>query len=377
MNGTVRRRESGRWQARVFDQATGRQVSLGTFPTKADAKAAMRAATVDQERGQWVSPQRGRVQLADYAGEWIASNPRITSPRTRERYRGLLTHHIAPTLGQATLTAVTPANVRRWHTALTKSASPDTAAKAYRLLRAVMNTAVADELIIRNPCRLEGAGVERAEERPIATVAEVEDLADAVDRRFRLLVMLAAWTSLRFGELAALTRADVDLMRRSIAVTKNRQRLDDGSSVVIPPKSAAGRRTVAIPPPLVPAIEHHLDTYAQEGRDGLLFVGAKGAPLDRSRWNVLWRKARASIGRDDLRFHDLRHTGNVLAAAAGASTKELMVRMGHSSMAAAIRYQHATDDRDQAIAAALGDLMHPADVVDLDDHRQPAAHDTA
>ena len=233
------------------------------------------------------------------------------------------------------------------------------------MLRAVLNTAAKDELIVRNPCRLDGAGQEQADERPLATVAEVNELAELVGDRWRLLVLMAAWTSLRFGELAALTRADVDLMRGIVRVTKNRQRLADGTSVVVPPKSAAGRRTVAIPPPLVPAIEHHLDTWAAEGADGLLFVGPKGAPLDRSHWNRRWRKARAVIGRDDLRFHDLRHTGNTLAAATGASTKELMTRMGHSSMAAALRYQHATDDRDRAIAEALGKVMQQTQATPL------------
>ncbi|WP_108666286.1 tyrosine-type recombinase/integrase [Euzebya rosea] len=367
--GTIRQLPSGRWQVRVRDGATSKLVALGTYATKADANAALRHAGADQDRGAWVPPERGSVRLEDYARDWLDSNPRIRSPRTRERYDGLLRLHIGPTIGQAAIGKITPASVRRWHTDLAASASSDTAAKAYRMLRAVLNTAVADELIVRNPCRLDGAGQERAEERPLATVAEVNELADLVDPRWRLLVLMGAWTSLRFGELAALTRADVDLMRGVVRVTKSRQRLDDGTSVVVPPKSAAGRRTVAIPPPLVPEIEHHLAAFAQEGADGLLFVGAKGAPLDRSHWNRRWRRARAAIGRDDLRFHDLRHTGNTLAAATGASTKELMTRMGHSSMAAALRYQHATDDRDQAIARALGEAMERGKVVELDDRR--------
>lgn len=313
------------------------------------------------------------MTVADYVGQWIESNPRISSPRTRERYEGLLTHHIAPTIGTSKLGKVTPPAVRRWHNALVAFASPDTAAKAYRLLRAAYNTAVADELVVRNPCKVDGAGVERPSERPVATVAEVQALAEAVAPRFRLLVLMAAWTGLRLGELAALTRADVDLMRGVVMVTKQLQQLADGTTVVRPPKSAAGRRTVALPPPLVAEIEAHLERYAEPGRDGRIFTGERGGHLSRSRWNQRWQQARRSIGRDDLKFHDLRHTGNTLAAATGASTKELMVRMGHSSMAAAIRYQHATDDRDQAIAAALGDLMRPADVVDLADRRPDTA----
>ncbi|HUG84020.1 MAG TPA: tyrosine-type recombinase/integrase, partial [Euzebya sp.] len=110
----------------------------------------------------------------------------------------------------------------------------------------------------------------------------------------------------------------------------------------------------------------HLDVYAEPGPDGLVFVGEQGAPLDRSHWNRRWRKARASINRPDLRFHDLRHTGNTLAAASGASLKQLMARMGHSSIRAALIYQHASEDADQAIADALGDVITKANVIPFD-----------
>ncbi len=367
--GSIRQLPSGRWQVRVRDQATNRLVSVGTFAAKSDANAALRHAGADQDRGTWVPPERGKVAVAEYGRQWLEGNARIRSPRTVERYAGLLEHHIIPHLGAIPIAKLTPSTIRTWHTELAATKSQDTAAKAYRVLRAMMNTAVADELIVRSPCKLDGAGREQAAERPIASVAEVDALADAVDERWRLLVLLAAWTGLRFGELAALTRADVDLLHGTIRVDKQLQRLDDGTKVIVPPKSAAGVRTVAVPPPLIPAIEHHLATFAEDGSDGALFVGEKGGRLDRSHWNRRWRQARATIGRDDLTFHDLRHTGNTLAAATGASTRDLMTRMGHASMVAALRYQHATADRDKAIAAALGDLMAPAPVVDLDDRR--------
>ena len=339
---------------RVTDRVTGQCYTLGSYATEADAHAAGHSAATDQQRGAWVPPDRGKRSVGEYVAEWVAGNRRITSPRTRERYESLLRCHLAPHLGDVELGALTPEAVRRWHTTLTRTASAATAAKAYCLLRAAYNTAVRDELVVRNPCKVDGGGIERPAERPTASVAEVAALADAVPARWRLLVLLAAYTSLRFGDLAALTRADVDVLRGTLNVTRNRQRLDDGTSVTIDPKSAAGRRKVAYPPPLRPAVEHHLATYAAPGADGLVFVGEHGAGLDRSHWGNIWRKARAEIGREDLRFHDLRHTGNTLAAATGASTKQLMARMGHASMRAALIYQHATEDADQAIAEGAG-----------------------
>ena len=133
--------------------------------------------------------------------------------------------------------------------------------------------------------------------------------------------------------------------------------LAGGRLVVGPPKSAAGLRVVALPGKLVAEITDHLGRYVPPGPDVLVFTGEKGASLRRGNWNIKWRAAVAASGMNGLRFHDLRHTGNTLAAATGASTKELMVRMGHSSARAALIYQHATVERERFIAAALNEMF--------------------
>ena len=79
--------------------------------------------------------------------------------------------------------------------------------------------------------------------------------------------------------------------------------------------------------------------------------------LRRSNFRPIWNAACEQAGMPGLHFHDLRHVGGTLAAATGASLKELMARLGHSSTRAAMIYQHATRDRDQAIAKALGGLV--------------------
>lgn len=206
---------------------------------------------------------------------------------------------------------------------------------------------------------LTGAGIERAPEREVITIAQVWELADAVEARFRALVLTGAFTGLRRGELFGLTRRRVDLLHRTITVAEQRQQLRDGSLVVGPPKTAAGVRTVALPGPLVPELETHLATYCRANADALVFTGEKGGPLRDHVWQAAWVRARQAVGLPQLHFHDLRHVANTLTAAAGASTRELMHRMGHASPAAALRYQHATRDRDAAIAAALGELIVP------------------
>jgi integrase len=133
--------------------------------------------------------------------------------------------------------------------------------------------------------------------------------------------------------------------------------LDAGGLRPETPKSKAGRRTVAFPAELVPELRWHLERFAEDGSRGAVFVGPKGGRLRRSNFRKIWNKARLSVGLPELHFHDLRHTGGTLSAATGASLKELMARLGHSSVRAAMIYQHATSDRDRAIAQALGGLV--------------------
>ncbi len=252
-------------------------------------------------------------------------------------------------------------SVRRWHAQAAKAGmpSPVTLAKSYRLLRAILTTAVEDDLIGKNPCTIKGGGVERSPERPVATPEQVWQLADAIEPRFRALVLSGAFLGLRWGELAGLSRRHVNLLHRTVTVERQLVEQAKGGATFGPPKSDAGIRTIAIPAPLIPELESHLAQYAAAGADGLIFVGAKGAHLTRSNWHPKWDAARRAVEGlpDGFHFHDLRHTSNTLAAATGASTRELMHRMGHSSPAAALRYQHATAERDAAIAEALGLLL--------------------
>ena len=356
--GNVRKLPSGRYQARYLDPSGYRHHAPLTFATIADANRWLSAVEAQIARGSWVDPRAGVITLTEYANGWLESRPGLR-PRTVELYRSLLDHHLLPALGDRQLGKLTAPVVRHWYASLLRSSAPRavTVAKAYRLLRAILNTAVADELIVRNPCTIKGGGVERTPERPVATVAQVWALADAVEPRFRALVLTAAFAGLRFGELAALTRARVDLEARTISVVENQVELSGGVLLIGPPKSEAGRRTIVIPDALVPELAAHLDAYVAAEDDARVFTGAKGAAIRRHNWWAKWTAATEAVGVTGLRFHDLRHTCNTLTAATGASTRELMHRMGHASAAAALRYQHATRDRDAVIAQALNDVI--------------------
>jgi integrase len=230
--------------------------------------------------------------------------------RTADKYQGLLELHILPELGDLPLNKITPSTVRSWN-AGTARRLPSTAAGTYRLLSMMMRSAVTDEIITRNPCQVKGASVEKSPERPIATVAEVKALADAVTDKLGVAVLLSAWCQLRRGELLGLRRRDIDLLRRVLTVSVTRGPTRNGTELVKPPKTDAGRRTIALPANIVPDLERHLSTYVGPGPDSWV-IDVQPRTLDRA-----WVAARKSIGRKDLHLHDLRHTGLTLAAATG------------------------------------------------------------
>jgi len=268
--------------------------------------------------------------------------------------------YILPAFGNGTLADIKEASIRRWrHNLLGEGVGEPTVAKSYRVLRAILNTAVDDGLIRRNPCRVRGAGNDSSPERPVPTIEEVYAVADAVPTRYRAFVLLGTFASLRFGELAALRRRDIDLDAGIVSVRRAQAELQDGSLITKDPKSEAGKRVVAIPAIILPEIRWHLDEYAEPGADGLVFLGPKGGRLRRTHFsNRIWTPARRRAGiAHYVRFHDLRHTGNNLAASTGASTRELMARMGHSSSRAALIYQHATHQRDRLIADAVSEAI--------------------
>ena len=171
----------------------------GNLFSKADALASLAIVEADLLRGTWIDPRSGRIGLEQYAELWLSRRPEL-AVRTVELYEYLLRNQIFPTMGHVELSALSSSMIRGWHAELA-SRHPSTAAKAYRLLSTIMRTAVADGLILTSPCKVKGAGNERPAERPLATVAEVEQLAAAMPEHLRLVVLLAVWCQLRRGEI--------------------------------------------------------------------------------------------------------------------------------------------------------------------------------
>lgn len=360
--GTIRKLPSGRYQVRYWGPDGVRRPADQTFATRTEAGRYLTLLEAQISRSEWIDPEAGKVTLAVYSGRWITERPGLR-PRTVHLYRWILTKHVNPALGGVALNKLTTPMIRSWRVNLMSSGvSENGAAKAYRLLRAILNTAVREDEILRaNPCRIPGADQEHPAERPTLTVPQVLALADKMPTRFKALILVTTFGCLRWGEVTALQRADINIGAQTVRIRHAFTEQRGKGLVIGPPKSRAGLRTVALPKAIIPAMDDHLAKYVGAAANALVFTTESGKPILRGNFNKMtqWSESAAAVGMPGLHFHDLRHTGNTLASNTGTSLRDLMARMGHDSPRAAMIYQHATDGADRAIAAGLDLTLNP------------------
>jgi integrase len=356
--GALRRLPSGRWQVRVRDPRSGRLIALGTYATKTDARIAADTASTDVRRGAFIAPERSRARLVMICEEWLDTKAHVR-PRTMESYRAVLETHVLPTLGELRLDEIDALTVKRWHSAmLANGSAPATAAKAYRVLRGVLQSAVDAGRITVNPAAVRGAATERPAKLRIPTASDVLAIGDAMPERYRALVLVAGFAGLRWGELAGLQRRDVDVLRRTVRVERQAVEMSGGAIHVGPPKSDAGVRVVAVPTQAMTALVEHLDRFVAPEAEALVFTSPQGRYLRRHNFRKgAWLPALTATGVEGVRFHDLRHLAGTLATAAGATNREVMARLGHASQQAAIRYQHVLEGRDDEVADGVSALI--------------------
>lgn len=358
---TIRRLPSGRYQVRYTGPDRVRHTAPRTFAARIDAEAYVVAKRREIDSAVWDATDDDKpepITFGAYAAGWLAGRQVAGRPikaRTREHYQSILDDHLLDTFGARQVAAIKPKDIREWY-GETLVDKPTMRSHAYSLLRTIMASAVNDELIDANPCRIVGAGrAKRVHKIRPASIDELAVLTAEMPERLQLMVTLASWCALRFGETVELRRGDIDLSQEVIRIRRAAVRTK-GAYTTTTPKSDAGVRDVAIPPHIIPAIEAHLTKHVDKGRDSLVFPAEHGGHLAPSTLQRHWYKARAKAKRNDLRWHDLRHSGAVLAAATGASLAELMGRLGHSTPQAALRYQHVAQGRDKQIAALLSKM---------------------
>lgn len=407
--GTVQRR-GGRYRA--FYRRNGDTVTAPrTFDTAKAANAWLAKEAAGHGAGTWVDPTAGHDILADYATEWLASRDDL-APRTLDHYRRSMERWILPTLGAERLDAITQTKVRRWRTEALARAAQEAAGEvpssgphparawakaqgisirptgrtsravleaweaaglpvpgkrkrpgdgsaavraAYALLASIMANAEREELIVRTPCRIRGAGVSKAASVTPATPEQVEVLAAGMPERYRAAVTLAAWSGLRSGELRALARRHVDLDAGTVRVERGVIEVTGEPLRFGPPKTSGSAGIVALPRFVVAVLRDHMAVHVGPAPDDLLFATEAGGILGRAWLGAMWRRAqeRSGLAAPRLRWHDLRHTGASLAYAAGGSVPDVQRRLRHTTMKAAQLYAHVYEGADHALAARM------------------------
>jgi len=296
------------------------------------------------------------ITLDSFGTTWLKNNNALRD-RTRYDYERILAKWLqikvdGRTFSSYPLTQIDNVLIRRWLTEVTKVASPSTADYSYRVLRAILNEAASQGIIRRSPAPIKKKQ-QLTTERPIIDITQLLVLAETVPLQYALAVFIAGICGLRSGEVFGLRRKDIDLEAKTITVQQAIVTVPGKGTIIGPPKTKSSVRTISYPDFLQSKFEVHLTHFTEAGSNALVFTTDNGLPVtveDRRKW---WDEARAATGLTELHFHDLRHLAATLAAQHGASLAELQARMGHSTVSAAMRYQHATLDRDRAVSSDI------------------------
>lgn len=388
--GRIRKLPSGRYQARFFGPDGLEHAAPATFEKDTAARRWLDGQRdviqlAVQTGTEWKPPERerkarkpstpddGTPLFSEFAEYYLktkrSSKGEELRPSTRQSYETSLKKHLTPTFGKMHLGSITPETVEQWHEKASLTVEPRALSKSYALLHAILEYAVEKRKIPANPARVRGAGQARPKQHPEAlSVKELDDVIRAMPERYRAMAAIAGWCSLRYGEIAALTRRDIDLKRSVVKVTKGLAWVNgvtQGS-----PKTAAGIRTVPIPNIALPWICEHLDRFVGPASGSLLFPGSRsGRPLQPSVFRKYLMAATAAAGRPEITGpHQLRRAGLTIFAHAGATIAELQARAGHATPDAAMIYQAATTRR----AAEMTTRMSQMATEELERERREA-----
>jgi integrase len=371
--GNVRKLPSGRYQASYWNRGS-RHIASDTFPAKADALAYLSTVETDLRRGEWIDLRDVHMTVADLAHRWLLSNP-AKRPDTYATDEYHLRSHILPSIGSFRIADVTPVELQAIVNGWAGRLAPRTVRRAYGVVRAVFAYGVAADMIGRTPCRAVKLPRVESLARRTPTPEEVARLAAAMREEYRPMVYLGAILGLRFSEVAGLRVGRLDLLGKSLSVEETVTRDAQGRPVFGPPKSAASRRTVALPTALAEMLAEQLRRRGITGADAdeLVFVSPDGGPLRYANWRTrVWVPACRQAGLDGLGFHDLRRASATALVLGRVDLKTAQTRLGHSDPRLTIGlYAQVVDQADRAASDLLGQHFLPPSRTE----RARSAHD--
>lgn len=362
-----RGQRTGKYRARYF---YGDKRYSSTFITQGQALDWLSDQRTLIARGIWTPPSqqikeqtRGSVNFKTYANNWVEtrenSHGELLSDSTKEKYVSLIRASMKE-FYQVRVSDITQAEVQLWWSRGIASGKKTTAAKAYSLLHSIMQTAVDEGLLTKNPCQVKGGSQARTgNDRQMPTDEELDEILGYLREhrpQYVLPVKIAAWANLRWGELTSITKKDVEIRRTEtkngtpgkievvyLDVNKEVVKIANKGRIIKKPKSAAGVREVPVTGALAEEIAEHVEKL--ESPDSLLFATKNGDFLPHSTFNRWFKRAAKAAGRPELQIHGLRHHASTKIAQQGATVKEIQAFMGQSTSKAAMVYQHAEEER--------------------------------
>jgi len=370
MASVSKRKGETTWQARYRDEA-GKQVTR-RFSRKIDAQRWVDEVTAAVVSGQYIDPKAGQVTLRDFAEGW--RKIQAHRPTTVLHVETTLRRHIYPSLGHRPLAEIRPSEVQALVKKLADHLQPTTIRVVHRYLSSIFNAAVADRLIAVSPSR--GTRLPKAETRrlePLATDV-VRGLVDCVPPRYSALVVLAAGTGMRQGEVFGLTLDHVDFLRRRLVVDRQLVLLPDRAPYLAPPKTASSVRTIPLPEVVLTALAAHIAEFPSSDPRGLIFTTDSGEGIRRTKFSAhVWRPAvRAAQAPAGTRFHELRHYYASLLIRHGESVKTVQARLGHANAAETLdTYSHLWPDSDDRTRRAVDEVLLPSGAPSRDESEDP------
>jgi integrase len=324
---------SGKTQRRYdasYRDSAGKKHSQ-TFRKLSAAEAWLRHEQDDVASGRWIDPRKGKIRFEVFYEGWMAKARAKGKPRERTliEYSAIWRQYIAPGLGGRQLARITQADIDDV-LAVAADVSSWRHNDVLKVTRLLLAAAVRGGHISRNPA----AGIEAVhvdqEEPWVLNAEEVDRLADVMPARYKALVLLAAYGSLRWSELIALTIADLDLMRNRVRV--DHTLVEAGTLIIGEPKTKRSRRWVTVPEDVKYVVSEHIRKYLPPTSGGLIFTAERGGAIRRPAFGrLVWRPATTRAGLAGFPFRNLRHTGAVMALEAGVSPVLVAFRMGHTT----------------------------------------------